>query len=41
MAIPFERNFEAPYGEIVALSPRIGRVLAKNPGPFTFKGTGV
>ena len=41
MAIPFERNFDAPYGEIVALSPRIGRVLAKNPGPFTFKGTGV
>ena len=41
MAIPFERNFDAPYGEIVTLSPRIGRVLAKNPGPFTFKGTGV
>jgi glyoxylase-like metal-dependent hydrolase (beta-lactamase superfamily II) len=41
MAIPFERNFDVPYGELVKLSPRIGRVLAKNPGPFTFKGTGV
>jgi glyoxylase-like metal-dependent hydrolase (beta-lactamase superfamily II) len=41
MAIPFERNFDVPYGELVKLSPRIGRLLAKNPGPFTFKGTGV
>lgn len=41
MAIPFERNFEAPYGENVRVSPLIHRVLARNPGPFTFKGTGV
>jgi glyoxylase-like metal-dependent hydrolase (beta-lactamase superfamily II) len=41
MAIPFDRTFTAPYGETVALTPRISRVLANNPGPFTFKGTGV
>jgi glyoxylase-like metal-dependent hydrolase (beta-lactamase superfamily II) len=41
MAIPFDRSFTAPYGEPVALTPRISRVLANNPGPFTFKGTGV
>src|SRR5579871_190711 len=41
MAIPFIRSFEAPYGEAVRVSPLITRVLADNPGPFTFKGTGV
>ena len=41
MAIPFERDFDAPYGPAVQVSPLIGRVLAPNPGPFTFKGTGV
>ena len=41
MPIPFDRNFEAPYGESLQVSPRIHRVLANNPGPFTFKGTGV
>jgi glyoxylase-like metal-dependent hydrolase (beta-lactamase superfamily II) len=41
MAIPFIREFNAPYGESVRVSPLIARVLAKNPGPFTFKGTGV
>lgn len=41
MAIPFDRNFDAPYGEAVQVSPLIHRVLAPNPGPFTFKGTGV
>src|SRR5258708_4387507 len=41
MAIPFIREFEAPYGASVRLSPLIGRVLANNPGPFTFKGTRV
>ena len=38
--IPFERDFDAPYGEAVAVSARIRRVLARNPSPFTFKGTG-
>lgn len=41
MAIPFDRNFDAPYGENIQVSPLIHRVLAPNPGPFTFKGTGV
>jgi len=41
MAIPFIRTFDAPYGERQPVSPLIARVLANNPGPFTFKGTGV
>jgi glyoxylase-like metal-dependent hydrolase (beta-lactamase superfamily II) len=39
--IPFDRSFEAPYGEPVQVSQLISRVLAPNPGPFTFRGTGV
>ena len=39
MAIPFDRSFSAPYEEPQTVSPLIGRVLAENPGPFTFKGT--
>jgi glyoxylase-like metal-dependent hydrolase (beta-lactamase superfamily II) len=41
MAIPFDRSFEAPYGESLGVSPLVRRVLAPNPGPFTFRGTGV
>jgi glyoxylase-like metal-dependent hydrolase (beta-lactamase superfamily II) len=41
MAIPFEREFDAPYEQPVPVSPLIRRLLARNPGPFTFKGTGV
>ncbi len=41
MAIPFNRDFAAPYGVAEQVSPLIQRVLAPNPGPFTFKGTGV
>ncbi len=41
MAIPFDRSFSAPYETPQTVSPLIGRVLAENPGPFTFKGTGV
>jgi glyoxylase-like metal-dependent hydrolase (beta-lactamase superfamily II) len=41
MAIPFDRSFAAPYEEAVRLTPMISRVLARNPSPFTFKGTGV
>lgn len=33
------RDFDAPYGCAVAVSPLIHRVLAPNPGPFTFRGT--
>jgi glyoxylase-like metal-dependent hydrolase (beta-lactamase superfamily II) len=41
MAIPFNRNFDVPYGANIQVSPLIHRVLAPNAGPFTFKGTGV
>jgi glyoxylase-like metal-dependent hydrolase (beta-lactamase superfamily II) len=41
MAIPFIRTLDAPYEDPVSLSPLVARVLANNPGPFTFKGTGV
>jgi hypothetical protein len=41
MAIPFEREFDAPYEQPVQVSPLISRLLAHNPSPFTFKGTGV
>lgn len=41
MAIPFDRSFDAPVGMDQQVSPLIHRVLAPNPGPFTFKGTGV
>ena len=37
----FDRSLDAPYGVEVRLSPRVARLLAPNPGPFTFKGTGV
>ncbi len=40
MAIPFIRTFEAPYETREQVTPLIARVLAHNPGPFTFKGTG-
>jgi glyoxylase-like metal-dependent hydrolase (beta-lactamase superfamily II) len=41
MALRFDRTLDAPYGEAISLSPHIARLLAHNPGPFTFKGTGV
>jgi glyoxylase-like metal-dependent hydrolase (beta-lactamase superfamily II) len=37
----FDRSFEAPYGVEVRLSALVARLLAPNPGPFTFRGTGV
>ena len=36
-----DRQFEAPYGRSIPVSPLIRRVLAPNPGPFTFRGTSV
>lgn len=39
--LPLDRNFDAPYGKSVAVAPGIARLLAPNPGPFTFRGTGV
>jgi len=37
----FDRSLDAPPGIEVRLSALVSRVLAPNPGPFTFKGTGV
>ncbi|MDB5460405.1 MAG: hydroxyacylglutathione hydrolase [Caulobacteraceae bacterium] len=38
--IPFVRQIDFRYGEPDQVSPLIRRVIADNPGPFTFKGTG-
>jgi glyoxylase-like metal-dependent hydrolase (beta-lactamase superfamily II) len=38
--IPFVRDFDFEYGRCDQVSPLIRRVVAKNPGPFTFTGTG-
>lgn len=41
MAIPFIRDFEFEYGRPASLSPLLTRVIADNPGAFTYTGTGV
>jgi len=38
--IPFVREFDFAYGRRDQVSPLIQRVVADNPGPFTFTGTG-
>ncbi|HEY8003339.1 MAG TPA: MBL fold metallo-hydrolase, partial [Phenylobacterium sp.] len=38
--IPYVREIEFEYGACDLVSPLIRRVVANNPGPFTFKGTG-
>ena len=38
--IPYVRDMTFEYGVIERLSPLIRRVVAHNPGPFTFHGTG-
>ncbi|GAB4528412.1 MAG: MBL fold metallo-hydrolase [Amphiplicatus sp.] len=38
--IPFVKEFSFAYGEPARLSPLIRRVVANNPGPFTYTGTG-
>ncbi len=40
MTLSFDRNFVAPVGDPTPVSAMITRVLAPNPGPFTFRGTG-
>ena len=39
--IPFVREFDFAYGRTDPVSPLIQRLVAHNPGPFTFTGTGV
>ncbi|WP_395445806.1 MBL fold metallo-hydrolase [Caulobacter sp. UC70_42] len=39
--IPFVRELEFEYGRCDQVSPLIRRVIASNPGPFTYTGTGV
>lgn len=39
--IPFVRELKFAYGEADQVSPLIRRVIAENPGPFTYLGTGV
>ena len=38
--IPFVRDMDFAYGRADQVSPLIRRVIADNPGPFTFTGTG-
>ena len=35
----FITEFDCEYGVMVDVSPTIRRIVAQNPGPFTFKGT--
>lgn len=35
----FDRRFDVAHGEIVRLTPLVRRLVAPNPGPFTFTGT--
>jgi glyoxylase-like metal-dependent hydrolase (beta-lactamase superfamily II) len=37
--LTFDRDFPAQAGDCTALSPLVRRVVAPNPGPFTFTGT--
>ena len=39
--IPFVRDMDFAYGKPQQVSPLITRLVANNPGPFTFHGTGV
>jgi len=40
VSVRLERDIEFEYGIVDELSPLVRRVIAKNPGPFTFTGTG-
>lgn len=41
MSIPFIKTIDFEYEVVTRMSERINRVIANNPGPFTFIGTGV
>ena len=38
--IPFRRDFAFEYGRLEPVAPGIRRIVARNPSPFTFRGTG-
>jgi glyoxylase-like metal-dependent hydrolase (beta-lactamase superfamily II) len=38
--IPYVRDITFEYGKVDQVTPLVRRVIANNPGPFTFKGTG-
>jgi glyoxylase-like metal-dependent hydrolase (beta-lactamase superfamily II) len=38
--IPFRRDFPFEYGRLEVVAPGVRRIIARNPSPFTFKGTG-
>ena len=38
--IPFNRNLDFEYGVLETVAPSVRRVIARNPSPFTFHGTG-
>ncbi len=40
VAIPYVRDLQVRYGEVDIVSPLIRRVVANNPNPFTYLGTG-
>ena len=37
--IPFNKTFDLAPGKVEEVAPGLRRILADNPGPFTFKGT--
>jgi glyoxylase-like metal-dependent hydrolase (beta-lactamase superfamily II) len=39
VVLPFAREFTFDYGVASAVGPGLRRIVANNPGPFTFKGT--
>ena len=38
--IPFVHDTDVAYGRAIEVSPLIRRIVARNPGPFTYTGTG-
>jgi len=38
--IPYRREIAFEYGRLEPVAPGVRRIVARNPGPFTFKGTG-
>jgi len=38
--IPYRRDIAFEYGALETIAPGLRRIVANNPGPFTYKGTG-